>query len=142
MKSRLARFFRRLVDILASLELPPKKGCVRSCDSQYSIESSRLKTAIRLLKESAKCFRESFAFLRAGLQFFGCYLRIVAMKLGGRFRFLVCRVAGRQPQTQISHPNQFSYLKEGEVSDIRDRWPVGTKKPVQPRKPIEAPALR
>jgi hypothetical protein len=108
-RNQIKRQAWRLVDILSSLELPPEKGCVWKRQTNQTTESGWLKTAIRLTAEAARHFRESFAFLRAGLRCFGRFLKNLATSSWIRFRCLLCIPFSRQRQKQISHPSQDSY---------------------------------
>ena len=98
----------RLVDILSKLELPPEKGCVWGLNTNLPTESTQLKTAIRLIIQSAKCCRESFVFLRAGVCSAGYCLQNLANSFRNRLRLQACIFASRQPQMQTSHPSQDS----------------------------------
>ena len=123
MKVLIRRQLARLVDILSMLEHSPEKGCVWGLNRNLPTESSGLKTAIRLLKESAKSFRESFLFLQASRRCFARCLRNLANSIAQRNPFRGHIFAARQPQTQTSHPSQDSHsctksdVKNEEVSN-------------------------
>jgi hypothetical protein len=96
----------RLVDILSMLERPPEKGCVWELNTSLPTESTALKTAIRCLRESAKCCCESFAFLRAGVRCLGCWLQNLSSSLHVRFLEQVHIFVARQSRKQIERSSQ------------------------------------
>lgn len=102
-------WLRRLVDILSTLECHSEKGYVSGQNANFPLESTQLKTAIRLLKESAKSCRESWWFLQAGVRCFGRYLRSLANLLVQKLPFRGHISAVRQSQEQISHQLQDSH---------------------------------
>lgn len=90
------RLFWHLVDILSMLALPPEKERALEFGNSLPDELNPLKTAIRLLKESARRFREWLWFLKAARCYFGYWLRNLASSICARSRLLLHISAAQQ----------------------------------------------
>ena len=87
----LKQFFRRLVDILSKLEVPPESGHVMVFRCPPHNNEAWLRDSVHYLKVSAKHFGESTFYLRASIRCSVFWIKKTSNSL--RLRFVECRQA-------------------------------------------------